>query len=152
MHANTFTAASFDRRSATLLSVHPLARGGAIGGDELLRRYEENGGLVTGDHLAGLLSDRVDQAISMVARWILAHRVVYLRSQGQLLLPWFQFDRQRLAPCPELTDVVGALWERCEDSEIAAWFVTRHAALEGQWPLHALRTDLPAVLHAARQS
>jgi hypothetical protein len=120
-----------------------------ICGSELLHRYEQVGGLVTGDHLAWLLTDRVEQAISVVARWIITHRVVSLRPHGQLLLPWFQFDRQRLVPCPEVTAVIAVLRDRWDESEIAAWFVTQNPVLQGQWPVRAMQSDMASVLRAA---
>lgn len=149
MQATTITASTVDRRSAPASSAMPQPPG-VICGEELLRRYEVNGGLVSGDHLAWLMSERVDQAISVVARWIISHRVVSLRPHGQLLLPWFQFDRQRLQPCPEVSEVIAVLRERWDDGELAAWFVTRHPMLQGQWPLQVLRADTAAVLRAAR--
>lgn len=118
--------------------------------DELLRRYDAVDGLTTGDHLAWLMSDCVEQAVSVVARWIVARRVVCLRAQGQLLLPWFQFDRTTMTPRPEVVAVVDALHEWLDDGGVATWFVTPHGALEGQWPLRALRLDPSAVLNVAR--
>jgi hypothetical protein len=55
--------------------------------EELLRRYQVHGGLTTGEQLAHLLGDRVEQAISVVARWIVDQRVICFSLYGQLLLP-----------------------------------------------------------------
>lgn len=118
--------------------------------DELLRRYDAAGGLTTGDHLAWLMSDCVEQAVSVVARWIVANRVVCLKTQGQLLLPWFQFDRTSMTLRPEVVAVVDALHEWLDDGGVASWFVTPHTELEGQWPLRALRLYPSAVLNVAR--
>ncbi len=121
-----------------------------LDGDELLRRYQAHGGLTTGDQLAFLLSDRVDQAISVVARWIVDHRVICFSPHGQLLLPMFQFERATLLPRPAVVMVLDELGHSLSDTDIAAWFGTPEASLGGQWPMHVLQRDAAAVQLAAR--
>lgn len=144
-------SASLGVRQHPTAFAEPLAsEGHGLSDDEMLRRYETAGGLTTGDHLAWLLSERVEQPISVVARWIVAQRVVCWKTKGQMLLPWFQFDRSPMAPRQEVVAVVDALHEWLDDGGIAMWFVTPHPMLDGQWPLRALRLSSLAVLSAAR--
>lgn len=123
----------------------------AMDRDELLRRYQVHGGLTTGDQLAHQLSDRVEQAISVVARWIVDHRVICFSPHGQLLLPRFQFERATLSPRPAVVMALDELGHNLSDADIAAWFVTPEASLGGQWPMHVLQWDAVAVQRAARR-
>jgi hypothetical protein len=122
----------------------------AMDGDELLRRYQAYGGIAGGDQLANLLNDRVDQAISVVARWIVDHRVISFSLRGQLLLPVFQFESTTLLPRREVVMVLDELSQRLNDTDIAAWFVSPEARLGGQLPIDVLQRDTAAVQHAAR--
>ncbi len=123
----------------------------SMDGGELLRRYQAHGGLTTGDQLACLLSDRMEQPISVVARWIVDQRVICFSPRGQLLLPIFQFERATLSPRPTVAMVLDELGRNLSDADIAAWFVTPEASLDGQWPMHVLQRDAVAVQRAARR-
>lgn len=122
----------------------------ALSSDEVLRRYAEQDELVTADQLASLLSERVDQAVSLVARWIVGRRVVSLSLNGYLQLPLFQFHRETLAPRPEMIAILDVLSAQLDEEAVAAWFVTPNPELEGHWPLRLLLRDSLAVLRAAR--
>lgn len=124
---------------------------GGVFDDELLRRYDSAGGMTTGDQLAFVMSERVEQPISQVARWIVTQQLVCVRARGQLLLPWFQFDRVQMAPHPDVAAVIRALHGVLDERGIALWFVLPHAALDGQWPVHVLPAVPCAVLGAAHQ-
>lgn len=130
----------------------PLSRSTLIllGDDELRSRYTLVGGLVSGDHVAERMSDHTDQAISLVAKWIVAQRVVYVSLNGQLMLPAFQFDWVHGIPYSVVTDALDALRYWQDDREIASWFVTPNMSLNDEWPLSLLHHDNCAVLSAAR--
>jgi len=117
--------------------------------DELLSRYAGVGGLLSGDQVAQRMSTHTDQAISLVARWIVGRRVVYVSLNRQIMLPVFQFDWDHGIPYSVVTEALDAL--RCwqDDRQIATWFVTPNSALNERWPLRLLHQDDRAVLSAA---
>lgn len=117
---------------------------------DLVQVYQRFGGVRTGDEIAYLLSETVEQAISVVAKWVVAQRVVFLSFEGQLLLPMFQFERERLALRPSVVGAIDELMPRMGSKEIAAWFVTPEPSLGGCRPIEALEVDPVAVRCAAR--
>lgn len=121
-----------------------------LGDDEMVARYRVVGGLATGDQIAEHMSERVDQPVSLVARWIVTQRVVHIRFNGLLMLPLFQFDWDQMGPSCSVTAVIEALRHWQCDREIAAWFVSSNTALNDEWPVRMLHQDKTAVLNAAR--
>lgn len=141
-------------RIAPVRSKSPLgfAAGGRIEVDSLTERYVASGGLISGDRLATRLSDHVDQAISLVARWIIMRRIICLRCQGQLMLPIAQLDSAGLYPCVTVEQAIKRLPSHWDELAIATWFVTPTPVLKGRWPISCLAVEPVAVLSAAEQS
>jgi hypothetical protein len=118
--------------------------------EAMLRFYNREGGLFTGDQLATLLSDSIEQPISVVARWIVDRRVVCLSNGVQLLLPVFQFDLPRAAIRPEVEDAVRTMRDALDDWGIASWFASANAQLDGVAPAQAIRRGVASLDRAAR--
>lgn len=118
--------------------------------EAMLRFYKEEGGLLTGDQLAALLSSCIEQPISTVARWIVDRRLVLLSNGAQLLLPMFQFDLPRAGIRPEVEDAVRTMRDARDDWGIASWFASANAHLDGIAPARAIRRGAASLEHAAR--
>ena len=68
-----------------------------------------DGGVATGDEVAGLMQKHWDQAVSTVARWIVGRSVLSFTWQSQTLLPLFQFDLASMSLRPCVTAVLREL-------------------------------------------
>jgi hypothetical protein len=117
-----------------------------------------DGGVVTGDELAGLLRQHGDaspqlhvlQPEALVARWIASNVVVTVESPWGRMLPVFQFDLPRGAVHACMRPLLAELRGVFDDAELAQWFVTPNEWIQGRRPAHAMLDDLPGVRLAAR--
>ncbi|MGE0347942.1 hypothetical protein [Hydrogenophaga sp.] len=124
----------------------------------LAAAFADIGGLVSDDELADLIRAQctddsqplVSQPISLVARWIVAQRVLTVESPWGRMLPLFQFDLPRAAVHPGMRLLLAELRGVLDDVELALWFVTPNEWLGGARPALAMQTMLPAVRDAAR--
>ena len=140
-------AMSMRQRTAGIASLTgdpPRAR------DGLLSFYGREGGVVTSDQLAFMLIDRVDEAISLVARWIGDRRLVCLDDGAQRLLPMFQFDLAQARIHPAVESAVTHLRSTMDDAAIASWFAMANVQLGHQAPAQAIRQGSASVDQAAR--
>lgn len=112
--------------------------------------YQSKGGLVSGEAVALLLRDSVDQPLSKLARWIVTRAVVSFASQSQTLLPLFQFDMSTMSLRTGIAEVTRTLSPVFDDTELAKWFVRPNHWLHGAMPLDTIAHDQPFVLEAAR--
>lgn len=116
----------------------------------ILEAFHASGGVATGNEVADLLRPRVDQPVSLVARWILSRQVITLAWRGAILLPLFQFDFARMCirTCmhPVLSELSGAM----DDAEVALWFGQPNVWLAGAMPADTIATNVAWVLEAAR--
>lgn len=102
------------------------------------------------DHLASLLSHRLAQPISCLARWIVRRQVVNVPARGQSWLPLFQFQHDFSGLQPVLPALLAELTPLFSDAELAQWFARGHSHLGGAAPAELVASDGPAVLLAAR--
>ena len=116
----------------------------------LLDAFSDLGGVVNGDALARLLRSGTEQPISLLARWIVQREVISFSWHSQTLLPLFQFDLETLQVRPGVLQVIAELREAFDDLELADWFARPNNWLQGDTPASRFRSDLPAVLQAAR--
>jgi hypothetical protein len=120
--------------------------------------FAGTGGLVRGDELADMIRLQcmrdaqpiVSQPVSLVARWIVAQRVLTINGPWGRMLPMFQFDLPRAAVHPGMRPLLGELKGALNEVELALWFVTPNEWLDGALPAVAMQTMLPAVRDAAR--
>jgi hypothetical protein len=112
--------------------------------------YRRTGGLVGGTELALLLRRHSTQPLSLLARWIVARRVVSYVWQSEILVPLFQFDRHDMSLRRGTVQVVDELADTFGDWELAAWFAHPNTWLQGTAPVELIDVDQPAVLQAAR--
>jgi hypothetical protein len=112
--------------------------------------YRRTGGLVRGDEIARGLGERLEQPISVVARWIVSRTVVSFDWRSQILLPLFQFDAADMLPRPAIAAVVQELMNVFDDWELAVWFAQPNGLLRYAAPVDAIARDASAVLSAAR--
>jgi len=121
--------------------------------------FADTGGWVSGSELADLIRLRgrqddgshVSQPISLVARWIVSGDVISVSTPWGDMLPLFQFDLHRAIVRQEVAMVRAELRGALADAELALWFVTPNAWLQGAQPALALRTQLPEARRAARR-
>ena len=112
--------------------------------------FRSTGGLVSGDQVVELMRRRVEQPLSLVARWIHERRIVSYEWRGGLMVPLFQFDRATMALHPAMRPVMGELREVLDDYELALWFATGNAWLDGATPAARIADNGPLVVDAAR--
>lgn len=144
-------AAPLRRWALALPAASPLSR-------PLAEAFATTGGLVSGDELAALLravepaggTAAVPQPISRVAQWIVSGAVVAFGGPRAWLLPLFQFDLSTGTVRPGMAALRAELLAVFDEIELALWFVAPNDWLGGARPALALRSDLPAVLRAAR--
>jgi len=115
----------------------------------LLEGYGRRGGLAAGDELVLRLREHWRQPISVLARWVVARKVVAFGWRGQLLLPLFQFEFPRGDPHPGVVEAAMALRERMDELGVAAWFLQPHPWLGGAAPADRVVDDPRAVGEAA---
>src|ERR1700742_1516387 len=82
----------------------PLRRRDDIALTELIDGYSAHGGLASTDELGGLMRPHWRQPISMLAKWIIARKVVSFLSRTQFVLPIFQFVHPRMTPSEAICD------------------------------------------------
>lgn len=112
--------------------------------------FRATGGLVSADMMVALLRARVDQPLSMVARWIARREVVSLPACGRHCLPLFQFEPESLSIRQGVSDAIGELKDVFDSLELAAWFATPHDWLRGRCPAACAQNDSSELVHAAR--
>ena len=118
---------------------------------EIMRRaYAQHGGLASADEVAHRLRLRSEQPISVLARWIVARKIVNLRWQSQTLIPLFQFDLQDMSLRSGAVNAIAELTGAFDDWELALWFVQANAWLHDAAPIDQIEEDEAAVLEAAR--
>jgi hypothetical protein len=112
--------------------------------------YLRNGGLVTSDEVATLLARHRPQAISVVAHWIVARKVLHFPWKSETMVPLFQFDACDMSLRPVVWDVLSELNGAFDGLELAQWFTTPNGWLGNMEPLAVLPVDPAAVRQAAR--
>ena len=112
--------------------------------------FEQQGGLALGDEVAGLMRSRCEQPVSMLARWIVARRVVSFSWRSQTLLPLFQFDRIDMSLHAATCDVVAELVPVFDDWDLASWFAHPNSWLGGASPVDTIARDPASTVQAAR--
>jgi len=116
---------------------------------DLLEGYGRRGGLASGDELVLRLREHWRQPISVLARWVVARKVVSFAWRGQLLLPLFQFEFPCGNPHPGVVEAALALQASMDELGVAAWFLRPHARLGGAAPVDRVVDDPRAVVEAA---
>jgi hypothetical protein len=116
----------------------------------MLDAYRRKGGLVSCDEAAMLLRRHHDQPISVLARWIVARKLVSFVWQSETLVPLFQFELADMSLRAAASDVVAELAGAFDDLELAAWFTRPNCWLGNAAPVDTIEADAPAVLQAAR--
>jgi hypothetical protein len=112
--------------------------------------FRDAGGVASGDQIAYLLRDQLDQPISTVARWIVGRHVVSYEWRCQPMLPLFQFDLPRVAVRAPVAAVIRELRDAYTDCRLAMWFVEPNLWLDGARPVQLIEASPHAVLDAAR--
>jgi len=116
----------------------------------MLAAFAQSGGVASGDEVACLLRHGSSQPISLLARWIVARKVVSFSWRAQTLLPLFQFDFGGVAVKVCVQRVIAELAPVFDDWDMAIWFAQPNSWLAGAAPADLVARDLPAVLEAAR--
>jgi hypothetical protein len=112
--------------------------------------FRTAGGVASGDQVAYLLRERIEQPVSVVARWIVGRNVVSYEWRSQAMLPLFQFDLPKATLRPTVADVIHELKDVYADWCLALWFVEPNLWLDGATPLQTIELRPHAVLEAAR--
>ena len=128
----------------------PGMRAPLAGTQALAQRYRSSGGHIGCDDLMLLLDDRREQPISLLARWIVDRRVIHFQSEGQLVLPLFQFEFPGLNVLPAVAEAIAELGVCFDDGQMTEWFAMPNGWLQGASPAEAMALQPAAVLQAAR--
>ena len=112
--------------------------------------YSLHGGLASPDEVARRLRLRSEQPISVLARWIVARKIVNFVWQSQTLIPLFQFELQDMSLRISAVKAIAELTSVFDDWELALWFVQANAWLRDIAPIDRIEEDEAAVLEAAR--
>jgi hypothetical protein len=121
-----------------------------VGVPGLPEAFRSSGGVVSTGTLIMMLRRRSDQPISLLARWLVNRNVISFKSNGQTLLPTFQFDWLTGAVRPGVIGALAELRGAFDDDETAAWFAQPNSSLFGDSPVNLIDKDPAAVLEAAR--
>jgi hypothetical protein len=116
----------------------------------MVRAFRANGGVVTGDQLSHLCRSLLQQPISTIARWIVGRHVVCFDWNCQPMLPLFQIELTSMRLRPSVAEVVQELAGTFDDWDLALWFATPNAWLDGRAPVQVILSDPCAVLDTAR--
>ena len=100
--------------------------------------------------MVALLRARVDQPLSLVARWIARHEVLSLPVCGRHCMPLFQFEPESLSIRQSVSDAIGELRDVFDPGELLNWFATPHDWLKGRCPATCAQNDPSDLIHAAR--
>jgi len=117
---------------------------------EVLHAFQRTGGLARGEELKLLLRRRTSQPVSMLARSIVARRVVSFGWRGEYLLPMFQFDRADMTVRRHVSAALDEFDGTFDDWDLATWFALPNAWLGDEAPVDVLPLDPHAVVQAAR--
>lgn len=111
-----------------------------------------SGGLARGNDLAICLGQGQDRSDghAQLAGLMVSGQVFSFAWLDTYWLPMFQFEPGVLGLCAESRAVLRELVEVLDGWSLAVWFVQPSSCLAGRCPLALLRSDLPAVLQAAR--
>ena len=104
--------------------------------------YQSTGGLARANDLSRILDDWMPSTSrARLVDLIAGSHVFSLEWRGTRWIPMMQFDLRQIRD--ELGDTL-------YDWELASWFVSRNDRLDERRPLDLMKTELPAVLRAAR--
>ncbi len=151
--ADEVWALSRDKVATHLPLAHwrsPYAGAGAGEGSCLIEAFAVSGGVATGSELADLMRPRVNQSISLIARWIVTRRVIAFTWRSEMFLPLFQFDLVRTCVRPGMDVLVSELSGAMDEAEVTRWFAQPNGWLGGATPADAFSTDVNSVREAAR--
>jgi hypothetical protein len=118
---------------------------------DLISGYSLRGGVASTEEVLQLMRPFWRQPISLLAKWIIDHRVVSFSWRRQLLLPMFQFERPRMTPHQGVFDSLVQISDLMDDEAQAVWFIQPNVSLEHESPADLVMTSPEAVVCAARQ-
>lgn len=146
-------------RGATLASTdhfHTLPRStidDAHGFVEMLDAYRATGGLATGAEVINRMTRRsgsILASLASLAHWTAARQIVSFQWNHNLWLPMFQFRLDDMSLCPASERVIAELAPVFQGWDLACWFAHPNAWLGDVVPADLVRSELGAVLQAAR--
>jgi len=110
-----------------------------------------HGGLLEAGPLSDAMRQDYGQPISVLSRWIVERKMLFVRAGGGYHIPLFQFLPAPLRPDPAIATMLNEMHGVLDDWYAAFWFVAPNAALGGYTPAQCFRADLDRVLDATRQ-
>jgi len=132
------------------LTAGPTCAGRKHCGTAVFDVFRATGGIVSADMMVALLRARVDQPLSLVARWITRREVLSVPVCGRHCMPLFQFEPESLAIRQSVSDAIGELRDVFDPGELLNWFATPHDWLSGRCPADFVQNDPSDLIHAAR--
>lgn len=116
----------------------------------MTQAFGRHGGLYGGDQVAGLVRGSSGQPIATLARWIVSREVISIVRDTAILLPMFQFHRQRMQVRTEVRDTLQLLRDVFDDWELAVWFARPNAWLDDAPPVDVMPYAADEVVRAAQ--
>ena len=139
--AHAMTSPAHDR-----LGPEPSARGH----NAMLAAFQRSGGMARGDDLGRLLDYLNRGDFVSLARSIASGAVFGFAWREVFWIPMFQFELRDLSINTAPQAVVAELAGSYTGWSLASWFSEPNSWLQDSRPVDLLKTDLPAVLGAAR--
>ena len=125
-----------------------IATGGRV--CEMRHAFRGTGGVIAGDEFSQLLRRKLDQPISLLARWIVQRRIVHFEWRCLTWLPLFQFDLASMQVRPGVHQAVAELRNVFDDWELTQWFARPNCWMDGGSPSELMAAAPNSVLEVAR--
>jgi hypothetical protein len=116
----------------------------------LLEAFRATGGTAPGEIVGRLLEEHQDGRVVSLAKLIYTGQAFGFEWRNSLWIPMFQFDANDLALKASAQSVRAELPSLWSGWNVATWFATPNARLDGRNPVDRLDSDLKAVVQAAQ--
>ena len=116
----------------------------------MLEAYRSTGGLAPIGEVTLHLQRHSGRTALVLGEWIARGDVICFQWQGRRWIPWFQLDRQQMAPYPQLKPTLAELGAVYDAWEMGIWFATQNPWLASRMPVNVFGVDPSEVWHAAR--
>lgn len=101
---------------------------------QMQRGFDDTGGMADSERVMRWGWRAGEQPVSRLARGIVDREIVHVEWQGTLWLPLFQFEMPALTVRSTVRDAIAELRDDLDDWDLALWFGTPHALLDGRTP------------------
>jgi len=112
--------------------------------------YAPHGGMLCSGEAVRQMRELWDQPISVLAKWIVARRMITIDWRHEMLIPMFQIDLCARGLRPGCAEIIAELQDVMDDWEIARWFAAGNPWLGGLPPVDMMVKSSREAFGAAR--